>query len=127
MTEAETHWFRVEDHVHGTGYVNEWGDFVSTGNVWEVKVRKLKVLSTTPKGVWLEAYFGKRFVLRSAKKRFACPTVKEAYVSFLRRKQIQLSYMKHRMDNLKKCVSIAERQMEAGVFSVPEPLFMEFT
>ena len=56
------------------------------------------VLSHTPKGVWIEEYPGKkRFVLKNAKKKFACATQKEALESFRARKRRQIKILEHQL------------------------------
>lgn len=57
----------------------------------EVVLTGYIVERVTPKGVWLE---GRRFVLTSARKRFACPTKEEARESFIARKNRQVRILK---------------------------------
>lgn len=70
------HWYR---------YHETWYEY-SGVRVWE---QKLEVLKETPKGVWLDDWGNRRFVLRDARKRYACPTRQEALESFIARKRRQ--------------------------------------
>jgi hypothetical protein len=77
-------WYRYEDIVYASLYDDGPGRLV-------VELREYEVLRHTPKGVWLTLGFGdKRFVLRGARKRFACPTKLEARESFIARKTRQM-------------------------------------
>lgn len=61
----------------------------------ELILEKHPISAETPKGYWISLYCGNhkdRWVSKTAKKRFAYPTVKEAFDSYLARK---LSYVKH--------------------------------
>lgn len=70
-----TTWYRYEESHHG-----ERG----------IVVREYEVLRETPKGVWLDVDDGERFVLLGARKRYACPTMREAQDSFIARKRRQI-------------------------------------
>lgn len=86
-------WYRFVD-VRYAAYVNEFGEAEGVGRL-EVRLDQYTVVKTTPKGVWLSLRFGdftcgsNRFVLRDAHKRFACPTIEDAKVSFIARKTRQ--------------------------------------
>jgi hypothetical protein len=45
------------------------------------------LLKTTPRGAWIDVYGLKKFVLLTARKRYACPTKEEALASYQARKQ----------------------------------------
>ena len=83
-------WYRFEDKRYA-GPLDEFDN--PTPSVMEVHLRKYPVLKLTPKGAWLATcppFLGtKRFVLREATKRFACPTIEEALESFKARKSKQ--------------------------------------
>ena len=74
-----TYWYRYRDEYFREGDVR----------IFE---QVLKVLKETPKGVWLNDSGNRRFVLRDARKRFACPTRQEALESFIARKRLQRSF-----------------------------------
>ena len=56
---------------------------------------KYDVKKTTPKGVWIYAGLDKKFVLLSARKKFAHPTKEEALDSFIARKKRQMSIVRY--------------------------------
>lgn len=80
--------YRFESRRVGEGYVDEFGDYHSTGSHTELHLHRYRITKRTPKGFWLD----NRFVLASGRKRFAYPTVEEAKVSFFRRKELQIAY-----------------------------------
>jgi|ERR1700739_1756224 len=118
--DEKTYWFRVE--ARSVGDINYDGDLV--GSHMEVTLRKFEVLKTTPKGVWLKQFMeDKKFVLRDARKRFACPTVAEAFESFRARKARQKRIYKARIADVEDALyraSILEGQIERGIVRVLE-------
>jgi hypothetical protein len=66
-----------------------------------IRVLQFPVISKTPKGVWIQRWPRalpnfRRFILTSARKRFACPTLEEARESYLARKWRQASILHNR-------------------------------
>lgn len=102
-------WFRAEGNV-----------FSSTTNI---DIQEFEVVKETPKGVWLDVYGKRKFVLNLAYKRWAYPTAKEALESLIARKTRYLSILHARIrlaeeireaakDKLKedpKCDSLSHR------------------
>lgn len=87
-------WFRYEQCTYGS--VDEFDNLVSTRH--ELELRKFKVAKVTPKGVWLKrSVLGNRFVLYSAKRRFADPTQDAALASFKQRKLRQISILQSQL------------------------------
>ncbi len=85
LPEDDSHWFRAVADVSLLAVsVREDGDLE-----WHKRLRPdvriwmeaYPVLRRTPKGVWLDTDNGDRFVLRHARKRWACPTRAEALES----------------------------------------------
>ncbi len=75
---------------------------------------RYRVLSKTPKGVWIEdSYEGRnRFVLNAASKRWAHPTVAEALYSYAKRKLREIAIMesraesaRHRLELVQGCIA----------------------
>ena len=89
------YWYRYED-VRYAHMVD--GSFVS------VELRKYPVLKTTPEGVWLFTEGRRRWVKRDARKRFACPTKREASESFKARKQRQLAILKRQIKGVESAL-----------------------
>lgn len=91
MPESER-WYRVEDGRYAPP-LNDWGDPVGHGRPY-LSILDFPVLAHTPKGVWLEAYGARRFVLLESHKRFACPTIDEAVESWRARKRRQATILR---------------------------------
>jgi hypothetical protein len=90
---TEEFWYRVQETFYSGG-VDEYDNPIGGGPVG-VRLNKHRVLKTTPKGVWVSDYYGrKRFVLRGANKRYATPSPAEAWESFIARKRRQISILK---------------------------------
>lgn len=106
MSEPE-YYYRIDGITYAPP-ADEYGDPGRGPGRSELITNKYLVLKHTPKGVWLKTgtHFDegvwektreqiqvveKRFVLYSARKRFACPTVELALVSFITRKKKQAS------------------------------------
>lgn len=73
-------YYRFEDKRYSVA--DEYGDHSYTR--LDVELYRFEVVKRTPKGVWL---LPRRFVLNSAHKRYACPSIKEAWASFVARKE----------------------------------------
>lgn len=83
-------WWRVQEQQYANS-VDEYGDPVPGTGTMEIIAEWFTVVKRTPKGVWLSAYgmTEKRFVLNGARKKFACPTLINAFGSFIERKKRQ--------------------------------------
>jgi hypothetical protein len=91
-------WYRVQDGRYAPAS-DEWGHPVGRGCAF-VHVLEFPVLRETEKGVWLDAHGGRRFVLRDARKRFACPTPAEAWESWRARKRKQLRILESQVSHV---------------------------
>lgn len=106
-------WYRYYDVCYAAP-VDEYGDVIR-GAKGDRKVHlvELDVIKRTPKGVWLHDRYGRlRFVLESAKRRYACPTKKEAIISFLARKRRQKSIYEARASDAAAFVHLATQMLE---------------
>ena len=56
------------------------------------------VIKETLKGVWLDVYGVKKFVLTDARKRWACPTQEEALFGFIKRKEKQALILRGQLE-----------------------------
>jgi hypothetical protein len=93
--------YRYEDAIYSGG-VDEW-DNPLPGYV-RVKLVELEVVKVTPKGVWINRARCKKFVLLTARKRYAAPSKEEALKDFLARKNRQLSILKNRVANVEGAI-----------------------
>lgn len=104
-------WYRFEDY-RVSGGINDFGEPEGPGHT-EIRMREFQVTKHTPKGVWLHGAGwdgGKKFVLRDARKRYACPTVDEAMESFLARKKRQLSILTAQASGVREAIALAENK-----------------
>lgn len=103
------------DDVQYAAPADEWGESRGTGQL-VVHLHEYEVTKRTPKGVWLALHgYGfrsasKRFMLTSARKRFACPTEAEARESFLARKRKQIRIYTARIERAKRAIEEIGRQ-----------------
>jgi hypothetical protein len=80
-------------------------------------MQEYKVLSTTAQGVWIEVQYYdffppkpvgekpmKKFILRDATKRWACPTKQEALESFVARKKRQIKILKAQIEAIQQSI-----------------------
>jgi len=90
-----------------TGFLYRITDEWEDGRV-RIRVNRYRVAKETPKGVWIHrCQFSsypedRKFVLRSGRRRFAYPTIDEAKVSFLARKDRQIRILNAQMDKAKE-------------------------
>ena len=59
------------------------------------------VIKETLKGVWLDIFGSRKFVLTKAKKHWACFTQEEALLSFIKRKECQASILRGQLEIVK--------------------------
>lgn len=82
-----------------------------------------RVTRRTPKGAWIDLGWGdKRFVLLSARKRYACPTEAEALESFIMRKRRQEDIYRDRVQSARNAQEMAFKQMRKLGIRIPESL-----
>jgi hypothetical protein len=106
-------YFRFEEVRHGTGYTDEWGEYVSTGSYVRLQLREFKVIKETPQGVRINAYDWRepngKLILRTWNKQWASPTVEEARKSFIARKRRQALILEARLRQAKEAMELAEQ------------------
>jgi len=118
-----TTWYRYNDVAYSTGY-DEYRD-CSSGTRIEVELTEYEVLRYTPKGAWINAspyrsatsfkhMKDEKFVLLSARKRFAHPTKEEAMTSFIARKKAQIRIYKARVKHAEEALKRAEELTHAS-------------
>lgn len=106
-------WYRYVD-VHYAPPLDEWERPLGRGDI-KVHLEIYKVIKETPKGVWLGRDFlgyacsGRRFVLHSSRKRFACPTKDEAMVSYIARKKAQIRIYTARLESAQRALNELEK------------------
>lgn len=123
----DEHWFRY-DQIDYAPPLDEWDNPMGQGRT-DIYLTKYLVLKHTPKGVWLrvgtewaadlELVPIKRFVLKAARKHFACPTEHDALESFIARKKAQQRILDRQIGRSEEAMRVAQRRL--GI----EPLPME--
>jgi hypothetical protein len=86
------------------------------GYILKVELRQYKIIKKTPQGAWIE-YYNKpwekytptndKFVLLTARKKFACATKEEALVSFRAKKMKQIKILSAQLEKAKKALRYA--------------------
>ena len=99
--------YRYEDHYYSPG-LDQFDDPIP-GYILRVELKKYKIVKRTPKGVWIRYYrynyfdledndkLNRKFVLLTARKKYACLTKGEALESFVKRKVRQSSILEDRL------------------------------
>lgn len=118
MSEKE-YLYRYEESTILRG-LDRWEDPLP-GYVLKLYLQKFEILKRTPKGAWIKLYEfsfdekDKKFVLLTARKKFACKTKDEALESFKARKRRQIEILDRRLKKAKLALELAEeRNFEAG-------------
>lgn len=99
-------WYRYEDSLISAG-VDECDNPLGPPRV-HVYLYEYPVIKYTPKGAWISVGVEKKFVLRDARKRFACPTVEEARESFIARKRAYVRHLNARMVRAQEAIRFVE-------------------
>lgn len=102
-------WYRYQDSLRSSGYIDDFESMVGPSQV-VVTLYEYRVLKHTPKGVWLEHWDGKKFVLKEARRRFAAPTVAEAKRDFIARKNRQIGIYSARIETAEKALTIINKK-----------------
>jgi len=100
--------YRYDDYVYSN--INEFGDLDGPGRI-EVRCSYYEILKETPKGVWIKYYLnplGKKFVLLSARKQFACRTKEKALLMFRFRKIKQVKILEAKLSYAKRALAVTD-------------------
>lgn len=95
--------------------VSDWDmwEEVSRNHRTELRLEEYNIIKKTPKGVWIEYKYYKKFVLLETNmKKFAHPTKEAAIKSFIRRKCRQLEIISAQEKRAKDAISLG-RNMES--------------
>ncbi len=105
-------WYRY-DAIHYAPPMDEFEHPCGDGKIG-IRLREFKVIKQTPKGVWViwrsgifsDSYEDKRFILRDARKRYACPTKEEAAESYRARKERQVRMLKAQLRDAERALAL---------------------
>ena len=89
-----------------------WSDTLGPSHV-KVYLHEYPIINYTPKGVWINDYGNRKFVLSSGRKRFAHPTKEEAKASFIARKIRQAEIYRARVQDAETAIQIIEGTKES--------------
>lgn len=111
-------YFRYEDRLQSEGYVDEWGDYHSTGTRSIVQLRWLPVLKHTPKGVWVSLggvnetdRRHMRFVCKNWNKQYAHADRDEAWAALVRRKQSQKRFLERDLRHCNRVMAMSRKDV----------------
>lgn len=108
-------WYRYEDRRYGS-----FDEFGSRTYVYvRVEERTYEVAKVTPKGVWLDFGWQRRFVRHDARKKFAAPTREEAMASFLARKERHARILRAQLEQVEDALAIARKQQDEAHRAIP--------
>jgi hypothetical protein len=97
--EPPVYFYRYEDRMYCS--FDEYGDSYGSSYL-KVELRKYRVRKYTPTGVRLCGL--SRFVSTKTHKRFACPTIEEAKISFIARKERQAAIHQGKADQARRAI-----------------------
>ena len=113
--------YRYRDR-HGTdSYTDVDGEVRSCGRYVEIVLDSFMVISYTPKGFWIEAPKGKKFINHSWGKKYAHLNLDEARHAFKIRKGRQQSILKDQLDRISQVLEAIEDDKWSG--RCPKPAF----
>lgn len=74
-----------------------------------VTLRRYTMQNETPRGYWIIGghWMKRRWISKTANKRYACPTKEQALESLLRRKQRQVEILERRLEEARKQLNAA--------------------
>lgn len=78
----------------------------------ELHVERYSVIRETPCGYWIRTLFTKRWTSKTATRRFAYPTEKEALHNFIRRKQRQKCILRTQIEIASHALAMAKEAYE---------------
>lgn len=100
--------YRVEERVHGRGYIDEFDNYHSLpGYEAGTTVVTFEVIRRTKCGVWIDDYGVEKFVNLGARKQYASETVKEAAEQFYWRKRRQVKILRAQLERAEIALGMA--------------------
>jgi hypothetical protein len=77
-----------------------------------LQLRQYKVLKFTNKGLWIDRYGSKKFILTKARRRFAHATYEEALEAYIKRRRRQASLLYAQLERSLKMLFLARHHQE---------------
>jgi len=104
--------YRYKDVTQGTTFT-----FMNGIPFVKIEEKKFKVVKETKCGYWIQLFKfdiddreNRKWVSKTAKKRFAYPTKNEAMVNFKARKKRQIQLLTNQLNNVKRALEIIENR-----------------
>ena len=113
--EPPEYWYRFDSYSEQEFTFDVDGDLEQVHpRRYKASHRKIRVHHHTPKGVQLILIRGAlyRFVDKNARKRWACPTVKEALISFIERKKKHIQHVRATLDRITDELQWAQEDLD---------------
>ena len=98
--------YRYETYRFSHLCSDEWGNATSISQV-KVRLSEFKLIKETPKGWWIGDFDGKTWVSKTAKKRYAYPTKKQAMEAYIARTSRYAEILEFRSRQLRVALKIA--------------------
>ena len=98
--------YRYVETMRSSG-LDESGLIAGSPDV-RIDVEAYPVLRRTPKGVWIRYALQEKFILDTAKKKFAHSTPELALESFIARKTRQIKLLESQMSKARRALQLAE-------------------
>lgn len=109
-------YYRYHEVVYSVGGYDVHGEYVHDGSRTEVHLDNIPIIKVTPRGAWIGwREDEKQFVCNNWHKRFACPTIEEARVSFLARKQAQIDRAQRQIMRAQEAIAVAKKLWEKDI------------
>jgi len=106
LKKFDEYFYRYQDVAYSLG-TDEWDNPLPGYNL-AVECYKYPVIKHTAKGTWIDLGFGKRFVLRTARRRFAAATQADAMVCFRARKQSQIRILRGKLKRAEQALELCD-------------------
>ena len=110
--------YRYDTSYFQSGIQNEVILRIEDGYVY-LSLKRFLIVKETRAGVWIRIPWEdshekrkERFILLSAKKKWACPTPKEALISFMARKRRQIGILDYQLEIAQGGLKTAEELMK---------------
>lgn len=84
-----------------------------------VEVKRFKITKVTAAGIWIEHWDGPKFVLLTARKKFACLSLEGAKESFRARKKKQISILCNQLHKAEEALKMVEALREGKDTAYP--------
>lgn len=111
--------YRYELHSYGS--VDEFDNYVRSST--RLEVYEYHLVKETAKGYWI-SYFegassGDRWISKTAKKRFAYPTLEEALEGYIKRSERHKAILEARLRDVNIGLELAKNIKDRGVYNQP--------